>query len=369
MQSNQASEDRLLRAIQELRTKIAELREHKLSIGEQDTKGVLIEPLIEAIGWDCRNVFDVQREYRSKSADNPVDYALMVDGKPQLFIEAKQWHTNLAEPRCVNQTVSYAAVCGVKWCVLTDGEEYRIYNSHAPVDAEQKLFRVVRITDEAATPETLNTLHLLSKTSIKTDELSKVWDMLFVERQVSDVLKALLAAPPHNLVSLVAKHCREVTPRQVRDCLSRAEVQIAFRPAGSAPPAIAAPQKTRTPEATRYIVIQGERRDCTVAKDIFVQTAEWLVEQGKLTADKCPVILRLEGRTQLAILKKPHMPHRFHVNSEPKHSDGRSFIAPKQLSNGLWVETDLDRSGLEEHARRLLKWAGYDPGILKVHWS
>lgn len=369
MQSNQASEDRLLRAIQELRTKIAELREHKLSIGEQDTKGVLIEPLIEAIGWDCRNVFDVQREYRSKSADNPVDYALMVDGKPQLFIEAKQWQTNLAEPKCVNQTVSYATVCGVKWCVLTDGEEYRIYNSHAPVDAEQKLFRVVRITDEAATQETLNTLHLLSKSSIKTDELSKVWDMLFVERQVGDVLKALLAAPPHNLVSLVAKHCRDVTPRQVRDCLSRAEVQIAFRPAGSAPPAIAAPQKTRTPEATRYIVIQGERRDCKRAPDIFVQTAEWLVQRGKLTADKCPVILRLKVPDASTIENDPPRLCRFHVNTEPKHAQERDFIEPKQLSNGLWVETKVSRSDAEAYARRLLEWAGYDPGILEVHWS
>lgn len=45
--------------------------------------------------------------------------------------------------------LSYATVVGVRWCVLTNGDEYRIYNSHAAVDVEQKLFRSVRTSDTA----------------------------------------------------------------------------------------------------------------------------------------------------------------------------------------------------------------------------
>ena len=49
------------------------------------------------------------------------------------------------------------------WCVLTNGDEYRIYNSYAPVDVEQKLFRSVRISDPANAGSAVDTLHLLSK--------------------------------------------------------------------------------------------------------------------------------------------------------------------------------------------------------------
>ena len=37
--------------------------------------------------------------------------------------------------------MGYASVAGVEWVVLTDGNEYRIYNSHATVPVEEKLLK------------------------------------------------------------------------------------------------------------------------------------------------------------------------------------------------------------------------------------
>ena len=55
---------------------------------------------------------------------------------------------------------------GVKWCVLTNGDEYRIYNSHAEVDVDEKLFRKVRISD--GEPKfIIDTLVLLSKDKMR----------------------------------------------------------------------------------------------------------------------------------------------------------------------------------------------------------
>jgi hypothetical protein len=58
-------------------------------IGEQNTKAALIEPVLRALGWDVEDIEEVQREYKPKSADNPVDYALLVLRTPRLFLEAK----------------------------------------------------------------------------------------------------------------------------------------------------------------------------------------------------------------------------------------------------------------------------------------
>jgi hypothetical protein len=73
--------------------------------------------------------------------DNPVDYALMLDRKPVLIVEAKGMRENLEDRRWAGQILGYAVVAGVEWVVLTNGDEYRIYNSHAPVPVQDKLFR------------------------------------------------------------------------------------------------------------------------------------------------------------------------------------------------------------------------------------
>ena len=90
-------------------------------LGEQNTKASLIEPLLAALGWDVQDPDEVHREYKKKSKDKPVDYALKVVREPRLLIEAKGLGQNLSDRRWVSQVLSYAVVVGVEWCVLTDG--------------------------------------------------------------------------------------------------------------------------------------------------------------------------------------------------------------------------------------------------------
>ena len=56
---------------------------------------------------------------------------------------------------------------------LTDGNEWRIYNSHATVPVEQRLFRMVQVVDPGTHPEA--TLRLLAKTQM-ADDLIDVMD-------------------------------------------------------------------------------------------------------------------------------------------------------------------------------------------------
>lgn len=76
----------------------------------------------------------------------------MVLREPRLFIEAKSLGENLDVRRWANQIMGYASVAGVEWVVLTNGDEYRIYNSHAAVPVDEKLFRVVRVSDGSLEP-------------------------------------------------------------------------------------------------------------------------------------------------------------------------------------------------------------------------
>lgn len=81
-------------------------------VGEQNTKAAVIEPVLAALGWSLFDLDEVQREYRRRSTDNPVDYALLLLRKPRLFVEAKGVGENLDDPRWANQTISYATAAG-----------------------------------------------------------------------------------------------------------------------------------------------------------------------------------------------------------------------------------------------------------------
>ena len=211
--------------VEQVRRKVA--RYGKTGVNEQNTKATLIQPLLRALGWDVEDLDDVHLEYRQKGKDKPVDYALLLLRSPCLFLEAKSLGEPLDDRKWANQVMGYASVAGVQWVVLTDGDEYRIYNSHATVPVEEKLFRKVRLSDESTPPE--KTLWLLSKEQMQERQINRLWDAHFVDRQVKAVLRQLIATdhePDASFVRFMAKRLPTLSPAEIRLGLRRLDVQI-----------------------------------------------------------------------------------------------------------------------------------------------
>jgi hypothetical protein len=196
-------------------------------INEQDTKATLIQPVLRALGWDVEDLEDVQREFKQRKQDKPVDYALSLLRTPCLFVEAKALGENLEDRKWANQIMGYAGVAGVGWVVLTDGNEYRLYNTHATVPIEEKLFRTVRIADNLDTAA--NTLALLSKKRMTGNEIDALWNAFFVDRQVKSVMEDMFQGEPDAaLVRLLVKRLPGLTPKVIRSSVQRAELKIDF---------------------------------------------------------------------------------------------------------------------------------------------
>ncbi|GAA4705975.1 hypothetical protein GCM10023215_52560 [Pseudonocardia yuanmonensis] len=220
--------DELREAIKACAERLDRHRRPNQKIGEQNTKIMLIEPLLQALGWDLYDPEEVNREYRRRGADNPVDYALLLLRTPRLFVEAKGIGENIDDPRWANQTISYAAVAGVEWVALTDGAQWRIYNAHAPVPAEEKLFRSVDIVQD---PDgAVEILDLLSKENMRENRIQELWQGYFVDRQIHSVLIELFTGtePPADLVNLVAKRTERLSKDEVRASLIRARATFDF---------------------------------------------------------------------------------------------------------------------------------------------
>jgi predicted type IV restriction endonuclease len=215
-------------AVEVLRKRIQQIRERKEIIGEENTKATLIDPVLEALGWDLRDIEEVRREYRRKPQDNPVDYALFLNRRQCLFIEAKSLEKDLSDHKWVAQNLSYATAAGVQWCVLTNGDEYRIYNAHAPVPVEEKLFRSVRVS-ETDPAYLVGTLNLLSKEQMRDSLLEEMWKAHFVDRSVQQAIENLLADEDRALVRAIQKRAGALSAAEVRASLKRAEIRIDFR--------------------------------------------------------------------------------------------------------------------------------------------
>lgn len=143
-----------------------------VNLNEADTKGRLVEPVLGELGWDLLSD-EVDREFGVDvgSGTGHADYALKIDGRPRVFVEVKPLGSELDDRRA-KQALSYGAVEKVKWCVLTNGRKYRIFNSEWSSNPQDSLFRHFELDPNGPIPEDLN---LLSKDSIqgmKLDELA-----------------------------------------------------------------------------------------------------------------------------------------------------------------------------------------------------
>ena len=170
--------------------------------------------MLRALGWNMEDLDEVQREYKSKRRDKPVDYGLLLMRTPRLFIEAKALHQDLGDRRWSNQIMGYAAVAGVEWVVLTNGDEYRIYNAHAAVAVDEKLFRQFRVSAEDGVAEA--TLPLLGRERMEENRLQVLWKTEVVDRQVKAALDEMFEpGDDAAVVKLLQRKTRR--PRAGRD--------------------------------------------------------------------------------------------------------------------------------------------------------
>jgi hypothetical protein len=199
-------------------------------------------------------------EYKRKSQDKPVDYALFLHREPRLFIEAKALHEDITNRKWVSQIVGYATTAGVQWCVLTDGDEYRLFNAHAEVDIEEKLFRSIRISGADEQSFAVQTLALLSKEEIAENIVTSLWTSHFVDRKVKAAVEGLFKSEDPALVRLVRKKTTGLGPSEIRASLKRAvPIRIDF-PVGPVAPSPGPADGQKLPAGKKAALTRKARR-------------------------------------------------------------------------------------------------------------
>lgn len=100
------------------------------------------------------------------------------------------------------------------------------------------------------------------------------------------------------------------------------------------------------------IEIQGEFISCSHQYDILVKTANWLIDHDNLKEEDVPI--DLGGNIK------------YLIHSKLYHKDGSKFRSPKELENGMYIETKSGLKATVEYAKRLLEHFNYSKGDLRV---
>ena len=281
--------DDLVGVIETLKSRI-ETHGRDVQANETRTRMSLVDPLLNVLGWDVADPDLVTAEYDVNG--KRADYALLgSDGKPVVFLEAKRLGESLSNHQ--SQVVAYASELGIRYPALTNGNDWQVYDNLKLVPIEERCILNVSLTRDPA-PQCALQLLLL-------------WRSNMAERQP--------VSPPQPIVEVEQKSTVIVDGGHNRTELEDNEGWVSLKDF-SATSGTAAPSTVRFPG--------GEERRVKNWKAVYVEMAEWLIREGALTIEKCPIST---GRKRGYYL----------IHTQPRHLNGKDFFRPFALSNGLFA--------------------------------
>jgi predicted type IV restriction endonuclease len=165
-------------------------KEEQESKSENQIKSEFIDQLFEALGWDMRK--DAEREERVLKGR--ADYILRLGNQKVLVIEAKKTNVKLTEEEG-RQAVSYAYHNRIKFAVLTNFKQIRIYHALSNI---KNIDRNILLDNKGGLiincenfEEQFDRLLLLSKESFEKREINKLLSAKD-QRQAKTVDESLL---------------------------------------------------------------------------------------------------------------------------------------------------------------------------------
>jgi hypothetical protein len=248
--------------IEDLRARLE--RHRRGDLKEAPTRRIFVETLLQALGWDVTDPDEVELEWPTIDGKS-VDYALKIDSKPVLLVEAKPLNDALRDVKSVTQVVNYAANANVRWCILTNGVTYKVYDSYEKAEAPEKLVFEVSIDPEEdrdrPAQQIMERLSLLSPDSMARRVLDQIAREAFTMGKIRKALDRIFADPPSTFIRLVRSKVGD-------DTIKPAEVRRALRQLWTPPPATATTGSVRpgmVPRAAEAILVKDKPRGYKVS--------------------------------------------------------------------------------------------------------
>ena len=311
------------------------IEKHGASLRENETRTrlALIDPLLQALGWNVADPALVMPEYAVRGGR--VDYALLrPDGKPAAAVEAKRLGESL-ESHWI-QMVSYANTSGIPYAGLTDGNQWELYEVFTEKPLEERCRLRVSIADAPAHQSALELL-LLWRPNLASGRPTEANEPILAavtEREIVHIATHTIVEQPASAPALALLPPTPVAPGWVR----LTDVK---------------PEKGKKPQG--YIRLPNREEQAIVDwVDVIATIGEWLYSEQRLRHDNCTLANSNSSRAQ-------HITH-----TQPSHKSGREFRHPAELGRNVFMEKSWQPTDMIKTAVKLLQHCGVNPATVLI---
>lgn len=170
---------------------------------EEATKTSIIMPFFQLLGYDIFNPNEFVPEFTADTGikkGEKVDYAIIIDGKPIILIEAKWCGENLQKHD--SQLFRYFVTTPSKFAILTNGLIYKIYTDLDEPNKMDELpfleFNVLDIKDSIV-PE----IKKFHKSNFDVEKIFNTASELKYANQIKQLMEQQLISPSDSFVNFI----------------------------------------------------------------------------------------------------------------------------------------------------------------------
>lgn len=330
------------------------LIESSPQMDEQNTKAKLVRPLIELLGWDVYSS-EVELEYSMQigRGNTRADYALILEGTPVVFIEAKGCDSTLTDSDR-SQLASYMRQTGVDWGLLTNGTTFEILkrrtDSNRPEEILLGTFPLTELT------ENRELLELLSKELVESGEASSIAERMEATRNATRTLRNEKERIAERVTQIITDEIGDI-PAQEIQAVSKKYIDELVDTLESTSNA----QGERgNSSGERYDESEGEAQYVITLNDNGT-VVESFSEPNQSTAMAAAVdCLISEYDVVDEIEPLPYVPGRKNavLNTEPEHPSGEEMKQYREVSGDCYIDTNMNAQQKRRNLRRFVERCG-----------
>jgi predicted type IV restriction endonuclease len=155
---------------------------------EQAVRDTLINPILDKLGWNTRNLRFVLPNATNEDGRIP-DYTLMKEGRKMLIVEAKNMSVELSDPRIINQLVRYCYPPGIKFGIITNGAQWLLFSTFQPNPSERIVWRLDLLKDSIE--DTIKKLTCISYENI--EQIEQMSSLIYNDEIMKNTWKKVIS--------------------------------------------------------------------------------------------------------------------------------------------------------------------------------
>lgn len=326
---------------------------------EANTKAAILRDFLDILDWEIPTNTQLEYSVQAFGRTYKVDYALILDGTPVAFLEAKGIDTPLTADH-EEQLSSYMMNENVNYGILTNGEQYRFFQRR--VDASNVNVQLIGAVELQDLPDRIAVLNAYTKDAIESGEAGKILRRINELREARRTLEAdkeTLATDLASLLtdrvsdtvsSLAESQAKEMIDRLVADIEHEIDDDSGYTLERETDKANPTPTDDTTPDLYHVKLVAD---DDTIAEfeaeqqnKAFVETVEYLIENYDVISD-IGALPYIPGR------KRP-------IIHEQMSTPNAEMAQPVEVSQGYYIETNLSSIQKRRELERLADLYQFD---------